>query len=69
MANRFYPFTGGQAGDDGWEGGNPNPDECAHCKGGVDMTDVEGHYSGICQRCRQQHPKEYEEALQKEMGN
>ncbi len=27
-------------------------DTCEFCEGGIELTDVEGHYSGLCKTCR-----------------
>ena len=32
--------------------GHQPHDKCAFCEDGIELTDVEGHYSGICKTCR-----------------
>ena len=33
--------------------GFPDSEECSKCKDEIGLTDVEGHYVGICKRCRE----------------
>jgi len=30
---------------------------CDECEGDIELTDVEGHYSGVCTECRTGHKK------------
>ena len=32
--------------------GFPDSEECSKCEDEIGLTDVEGHYVGICKRCR-----------------
>ena len=32
--------------------------DCQYCDDDIEMTDVTGHYSGVCKKCRQKIDKE-----------
>jgi len=32
--------------------------DCQYCDGDIEMTDVTGHYSGVCKKCRQKIDRE-----------
>ena len=62
-----FGFTSGQAGSDGWDN-ESDPNKCPNCDGDIGLTDVEGHYTGICKKCRIKHSGEYQEAMKEEFG-